>query len=113
MKVFDIFNWQPGGWPEPHPCVIISNPFRVANKPDVEVVMCSSKRAGRDPDAAEILLDEADGLDWPTICKCDLIYAVRKSDLKNRRGTVSVARRGLLIRKIIASHAWGDILAAG
>ncbi len=36
MKPFDIFSWQPLGWPEPHPCVIISHPDRVANKPDVK-----------------------------------------------------------------------------
>jgi hypothetical protein len=35
MKPFDIFSWQPSGWPEPHPCVIVSHPDRVAGKPDV------------------------------------------------------------------------------
>jgi len=112
MKRFEIFSWQPAGWPEPHPAVIISNPARVANKPEVEVVMCSSRKAGREAQPGEILLDAADGLDWPTLCKCDLIYAVKKSDLKHRRGEVSPLRRGLLIRNIIAAHAWGEVLAA-
>jgi len=35
MKPFDIFSWQPSVWPEPHPCVIVSHPDRVAGKPDV------------------------------------------------------------------------------
>lgn len=112
MKAFDIYSWQPAGWPEPHPAVIISNPARVANKPEVEVVMCSSQRAGRSAQPGEIILDEADGLNWPTICKCDLIHAVRKSDLKNRRGEVSKSRRAILIRHLIAAHAWGEVLAA-
>jgi len=112
MKPFEIFSWQPEGWPEPHPAIIISNPARVANKPDVEVVMCSSKRAGRAAQPGEMILDTADGLDWPTLCKCDLIYAVQKSELKTRRGEVSASRRGLLIRNIIAAHAWGEVLAS-
>ena len=111
MKPFDVFTWQPPGWPEPHPCVIISNPARTAHKPEVEVVMCSSKRAGRTALPGEIILDTADGMDWPTICKCDLIHAVHRDDLKNRRGEVSAARRSLLIRTIIAAHAWGEVLA--
>jgi hypothetical protein len=41
MKAWDIFNWQAPGWPEPHPAVIVSHPERVANKPDVTVIMCA------------------------------------------------------------------------
>jgi hypothetical protein len=32
------------------------------------------------------LLNEADGLDWPTLCACDLILAVDKAELKDRHG---------------------------
>src|SRR6185369_4385638 len=110
MKAFEIFSWQPEGWPEPHPAVIISNPARVANKPEVEVVMCSSQPARRAARPGEMILDAADGLDWPTICKCDLIHAVKKTDLKIRRGEVARTRRGLLIRNLIAAHAWGGVL---
>ena len=112
MKPFDVFTWQPPGWPEPHLCVIVSNLARAIHKPEVEVVMCSTKRAGRTALPGEIILDTADGMDWPTICKCDLIHAVHRDDLKNRRGEVSATRRGLLIRTIIAAHAWGEILAS-
>ena len=60
-----------------------------------------------------MILDQADGLDWPTLCKCDLIYAVRRGELKNQRGSVSHDRRSILVRKIIAAHAWTEILAKG
>jgi mRNA-degrading endonuclease toxin of MazEF toxin-antitoxin module len=110
MKPFEIYSWQPAGWPEPHPAVIVSHPDRVANKPEVEVIMCSSQKAGRAAQPGEIILDRTDGLDWPTLCKCDLIHAVAKTDLKNRRGEVSAARRGQIIRTLIAAHAWGEIL---
>ena len=93
--------------------MIVSNPDRVANKPEIEVLMCSSSRAGRAALPGEMMLDESDGLDWPTICKCDLIHAVKKSDLTGRRGEVSKPRRTQMVRLIIAAHAWGDILAGG
>jgi len=112
MKPFDIFSWQPPGWPEPHPCVIVSSPARAAGKPDVEVILCSTKKAGRAAQSGEIILDAADGLDWPTICKCDQIYSVPRGNLKHRRGEVSPARRPQLVRQIIAAHAWGEILAS-
>jgi len=111
VKPFDIYNWHPPGWPEPHPAVIISNPDRIARKPEVEVLMCSSRPAGRAALPGEIVLDAADGLDWPTICKCDLIHAVKKADLSRPRGSVSPERRAHLVRMIIAAHAWGDVLA--
>jgi hypothetical protein len=111
MKPFDVFFWQPPGWPEPHPCVVISHPSRAANKDPVEVLMCSSKRATREAQAHEVILDSADGMDWPTLCKCDLIYAVAKSDLKNFRGSVSRARQKALVRGVIAAHGWAEVLA--
>jgi mRNA-degrading endonuclease toxin of MazEF toxin-antitoxin module len=110
MKTFDVFNCQPPDWKEPHPAVIVSHPDRSARKPVVEVIMCSTARANRSPEPGEILLDKEDGLDWETICFCDLIYAVRRDDLKARRGEVSEARRGHLVRTIIAAHRWADVL---
>jgi mRNA-degrading endonuclease toxin of MazEF toxin-antitoxin module len=112
MNPFDVYFWQPRGWPEPHPCVLISHPARAANKDPVEVVMCSSKRATRTAQPNEVILDEADGMDWPTVCKCDLIHTVPKSELKRFRGTVSIPRRSLLVRTLIASHGWPEILAS-
>jgi len=74
--------------------------------------MCSTKRATRGAEPNEVILDEADAMDWPTICKCDLIHAVPKGELKRRRGTISKPRRQALIRTIIASHGWPEVLAS-
>ena len=73
--------------------------------------MCSSKRATRKAEPHEVVLDEADSMDWPTLCKCDLIHTVLKSELTRRRGTVSALRRAVLIRTIIASHGWPEVMA--
>ena len=49
----------------------------------------------------EVILDHADGLDWPTLCKCDLVYAVLKNELSNRRGVVSPERRRAIAERLI------------
>jgi hypothetical protein len=68
--------------------VIVSHPARAVGKDFVEVADCASQRANRPPLAHEVLLDEADGLDWPTLCKCDCVFAVPREELKERRGEV-------------------------
>lgn len=106
MRAWEIYSFQPPGWPEPHPAVIVSHPERVANKPEVTILMCSSKPATRPAKPNEVILDSADGLQWPTLCKCDLLYAVPKAQLKNRRGTVGTERRRQIIATIIRANDW-------
>ena len=90
-----------------HPAVIVSNPVRVERKPEVVVLACRSLRPGteREPEANEALLDEADGLDWKTLVRCDLLWTVPKSKLMRRRGEVTPARRKDIARKIVQGLA--------
>lgn len=110
MNTFDIFLWQPPKWPEPHPCVIVSHPDRAKRKDVVEVLMCSTQRAGRQAEPHEIVLDQADGLDWPTLCRCDLIHSAFRAELKSQKGRVSSARQGPLVRTLISAHGWAAAL---
>ena len=57
----------------------------------------------------ETILDEADGLDWATICKCDLIFAVPKEQLKVKRGSVSPARRRAIAEKVIRALGFAGL----
>ena len=106
MKAWDIYSYTPPGFPESHAAVIVSAPGGVAEKLEVNVLMCSSHRAGRAARTGEVILDEADGLDWPTLCRCDLLFNVKKSDLTNRRGHVTDARRIEIIRTINRANGW-------
>jgi mRNA-degrading endonuclease toxin of MazEF toxin-antitoxin module len=107
MRQWDIFNWEfPFG---KHPCVIISHPQRVSAKPTVNILKCSSQRASRATLNHEVMLDEADGLEWETLCQCDLIYVVDKSELRDRRGSVNPVRRKAIISKIIQNFGWTGI----
>ena len=100
MKPWDIFTWD---FPDAgaHPAVVLGTEERVRNKPKVNVLLCSSYRATRRPELHEVLLDESDGLDWATLCKCDLIYAVPASQLSKRRGAVAPARRPQIAERVI------------
>ena len=102
MKPWDIYTFL---FPEagPHPAVILGTESRLALKPKVNVLLCSSQRATRQPVEVETILDEADGLDWATLCKCDLVFAVPKEQLKEKRGSVSRARRRAIAEKVIRS----------
>ena len=46
------------------------------------------------------------GLSWPTLCKCDLIHMVVKTELKQRRGLVSAERRRAIVTTINRSNEW-------
>jgi len=109
VKPWDIYSWQAPGWPEPHPAVIISEANRVAIKPQVNVLLCSSKETKRPAGPTEVILDSADGLDWPTLCKCDLIYSVEKAALSNRRGEVTPERRRDIARRVIQCLAFAGL----
>ncbi|HEY6184368.1 MAG TPA: type II toxin-antitoxin system PemK/MazF family toxin [Terriglobales bacterium] len=106
MTAWEIWSYQPAGWPQPHPAVIVSSSARVANKPEVNILMCSSQQASRAPLPNEVILDASDGLNWPTLCKCDLLHLVLKSDLKNKRGAVSPERRRQIIATINRANDW-------
>ena len=106
MNAWEIWSYQPPGWPTAHPAVIVSHPVRVANKAEVTVVMCTSQPASRAPEPHEVLLDAADGLSWPTLCKCDLLYAVKKSALAHFRGVVTAERKKQIITTINRANGW-------
>lgn len=100
MKPWDIYTWEFPGT-DLHPAVVLGTETRLANKPKVNVIFCSSKRATREAEALEVILDEADGLDWKTLCKCDLVFAVPKEQLTFRRGSVTDERRRQIAQRVI------------
>lgn len=87
---------------KPHPAVILSNEERCIND-DLEYVnalLCTSARLNREAKKNEIILNAADGLDWKTAVRCDVIYLLPKAEFRERRGKVSAPRRTAIARKI-------------
>jgi mRNA-degrading endonuclease toxin of MazEF toxin-antitoxin module len=107
MEPWQIWTWQ-FEFGE-HPAVIISNPDRVQLKPEVVVLSCSTRRANRSPEKFEVLLDETDGLDWATLCRCDLLYTIPKKQLTKHRGTVVQERRRAIAERIVRSLAFAGL----
>ncbi len=92
----------PFGKEKRHPAVVISND-EICENPDIEEVnalICSSARVKRVPKPTEEVLDEADGLDWKTMVRCDRIYLLPKATFEERKGAVTSGRRHLIARKI-------------
>ena len=54
----------------------------------------------------EVRLNGADGLDWETLCRCDLLWLVEKSKLTGKRGSVTRIRRRQIVDKINAALGW-------
>ncbi len=103
MKAWEIWRCDfPFG---PHWVVLISHQDRIDLKPDVVVLLCASKRTQRDPKPFEVILNEEDGMDWPTLCRCDLLYTVAKASLGQRKGAVTLERRRAIAERIIRSLA--------
>ena len=75
----------------------------------MEIILCSTQRASRAPNAGEVVLDSADGLNWETLCRCDLIYSVDRDLLHTRRGLVTMERRREIVRVIVGCHGWNSI----
>jgi len=105
MKSWDIYNCDFAG-AGPHPAVIVSHPDRVTNAEWVNVLICTTQRAARTPKEHEVRLNGADGLDWKTLCRCDLLWLVEKSKLITKRGSVTRIRRRQIVDKVNAAMGW-------
>jgi hypothetical protein len=105
VKPWDIYTFE---FPSAgaHSAVIVSHPDRVAHAEWVNVLICTSQRAARAPRENEVRLNGADGLDWETLCRCDVLWLVEKSKLHQRRGAVTRVRRRQIVDKINAAMGW-------
>ena len=82
--------------------MIISNDERCLNN-DLEYVnalICTSAKLNREAKKNEVLLNAADGLDWKTAVRCDVVYLLPKVEFEERRGKVTAQRRVAIARKM-------------
>jgi hypothetical protein len=103
MRQWEIYNFPFPTPQDPHPCVIIS-PDEIADNPQIKQVNCLACQSLRGRDTAkahEVRLNGADGLDGPTIVKCQMALFFDKDVAGNLRGKVSSERRRMIRRKLI------------
>ena len=84
----------------PHPVVILSSDERAAARKHVNGLICVTLR-GRPLALHEVLLDGADGLDWETAVRCDLIHLLARDRFQEIRARVSPDRQVQISRKLI------------
>jgi len=99
---WDIFMF-PFSKEKRHPAVIISNDETCLNNDigEVNALLCTSAKLNREAKPTEEVLDEADGLDWKTMVRCDRIHLLPKAQFEDRKGKVTEDRRHLIARKIV------------
>jgi mRNA-degrading endonuclease toxin of MazEF toxin-antitoxin module len=90
---FDVWRFNFPARGGEHPVVLISHPDICARSAVVNVLFCTSQRQSRRPYPHEVMLNGEDGMDWETFCDCSCLYAVKSSDLFDKRGHVTVERR--------------------
>jgi len=102
MRQWDIFMF-PFSKEKRHPAVILSNDETCQNADleEVNALLCTSAKVSRPQKLTEEALDEADGLDWKTMVRCDRIYLLPKAQFDDRKGSVTETRRHLIARKIV------------
>lgn len=102
MKQWDIHLYPfPGAGP--HPAVILT-PDALCDDPRIELInglICTSLKPGTRAHPNEAVLNGADGLDWETIVRCDLVHGLLRSKIGRLLGRVSVERRRSISRNII------------
>ncbi len=93
MRQWDIFMF-PFSKEKRHPAVVISNDETCQNGDieEVNALLCTSAKVNRGPKLTEEVLDEADGLDWKTMVRCDRIYLLPRPD--SRTGKDTSAKNG-------------------
>ena len=87
-------------WGSDHPAVILT-PDAMIHKEFVNVLACTSKSPTRPAAPHEIILDESDGLDRPTLCKLAPVLAVKLDQIRQHRGSVTAERRRQIGQKLI------------
>lgn len=106
MKQWDIWEFPFPSADAPHMFVILS-PTRLCadvSFDSVNGLLCTTVRpVGRQVRPHEVFLDAADGLDWLTAVRCNIIFHFAKAAARLQRGSVGTIRRREIARRIHAS----------
>jgi len=86
---------------------VILSPTRLCADANIEAVnglLCTTVRPpGRPAKPHGVYLDTADGLDWLTAVRCNIVFHFAKSAARAHRGLVSTVRRREIAHKIQSS----------
>ena len=93
IRPFEIWKCLPAGFERAHWFVIVSGSERCSAEKQrmVNGLACFTLRG--DIGKTDVRLNGSDGLDGPTACQCDFLYALPKVKLHDKIGVVSWERQ--------------------
>ena len=92
-----------------HPAVVLSLPdiLEDPRQHRFNALLGSKKPPAAKVKSSEVILDDADGLEFVTAVNATLVYQVRKSSVLRSTGRVTHARRGAIATKLRAALGLG------
>jgi mRNA-degrading endonuclease toxin of MazEF toxin-antitoxin module len=102
MRQWEIWKGKPVGFEREHWFVLLSAPelLNAQRQPQANGLACFTLRG--EAASTEVRLNSAEGFAGATICQCDLIYVLTKSQLHSRLGEVSWERQQQIKSKLKA-----------
>ncbi len=93
MRQWEIWKGRPDGVSRDHCFVLVSNQERLSSERRLTCngLICFTLRGS--PLTTEVRLNSADGFEHETVCDCDVMYLLAKSNLHSRIGMVSFERQ--------------------
>lgn len=92
-----------------HPAVVLSPPdiLEDSRQQRFNALLGSKKPPAAKVKTSEVVLDDADGLEFTTAINATLVYQVRKGSILRTAGRVTYARRGVIATKLRAALGLG------
>jgi len=78
-----------------HPAVVLS-PSDILDDPRQQrfnVILGTKKQPAEQARQHHVILDDADGLEFPTLVDCSFVYVARKASILRSTGSVTIYRR--------------------
>ena len=100
IRQWEVWKTKPSGFEAEHWFVILSAPERLDNTRFTKIngLACFTLRG--EPLNTDVRLNGADGFEAATVCQCDLIYLLDKSQLHSPLGLVSWERQQQIKSKL-------------
>jgi len=100
MRQWEIWKARPPGFERDHWFVLISPQERLDSPRHVQVngLACFTLRGS--PLKTDVRLNSADGFEAATVCQCDLLYFLTKSQLHEQLGSVCWERQQLIKARV-------------
>ena len=101
---WEIWKCRPPGFARDHWFVILSGQERLDNPQRLQVNGLACYKLQGDPKKLDVRLNGADGFDGPTVCQCDFIFVLEKTNLHSCLGSVTWERQQAIKSKLKEVH---------